>query len=178
MKIIGITGPAGAGKNTLGDIFEEHLHMQDKTCIQLSLAAPLKRAGTSMFGWIDLDRDQKEAEHKDYGFSPRSYWQDLGKWMRDTYGADIFVRILRDTVAMFDDSDFVIVTDVRYDNEADWIKKQGGCVIKIDRDVEKVRDHESENGVSMSFIDGGLSNNSTIEALEVEGIQLLKTFID
>ena len=59
----------------------------------------------------------------------------------------------------------VVVTDVRFSNEAFWIHNRGGIVINIVRDKDDIEEnkHSSEGGLKSSYIDLTIYNNGTIE---------------
>ena len=59
----------------------------------------------------------------------------------------------------------VVVDDVRYDNECEWIKSKGGYIIGVDRPgledgQASWREHPSEGGISEHLIDQWISNIS------------------
>jgi hypothetical protein len=62
----------------------------------------------------------------------------------------------------------VVITDVRFDNEALWIRKQGGWVIELIRDkAAAVNDHVSEAGLNPRHVDFHIVNDfKSAEALE------------
>ena len=59
----------------------------------------------------------------------------------------------------------VVITDVRFDNEAAWIHNRGGVVINIVRDQDDIKEnkHSSEGGLKSDSIDLQIRNNGTIE---------------
>lgn len=68
----------------------------------------------------------------------------------------------------FSDCQVLIITDCRFDNEAESVKEKGGTIIKIKNDrAEKETDkHDSESGISKSLIDLTINNSGTIEDLK------------
>jgi len=64
----------------------------------------------------------------------------------------------------------LIVADVRFDNEAAFIKDQKGILIEIIRKLDDApavsRGHSSENGINKDFIDIKVKNNGSFEDLE------------
>lgn len=60
-KIIGITGPAGAGKDTLADELESHLHESGYSVFRTSFAEPIRKIAAAI-GLDPFDRDKKEVE--------------------------------------------------------------------------------------------------------------------
>src|SRR5690625_143829 len=60
-KIIGITGMAGSGKDTLADELEASFHEAGYTVFRTSFAEPIRNIAKAM-GLDPFDRDKKEAE--------------------------------------------------------------------------------------------------------------------
>jgi len=67
-----------------------------------------------------------------------------------------------------------IIPDVRFNNEAVAIKERGGIIIRVNRDLDTVDTHASEQGVSDSLVDIEIDNNGTIKNL----IQEVKTKLE
>ena len=61
----------------------------------------------------------------------------------------------------------VVITDVRFDNEAYWIRNRGGIVINIVRDKDDIEEntHSSESGLRPENIDLIIKNNGTKEEM-------------
>jgi len=60
----------------------------------------------------------------------------------------------------------MVVSDVRFDNEADWVRSIGGLVIHIIRgSAPDVAAHSSEQGVTMRPGDGTIVNDGTLQDL-------------
>lgn len=69
----------------------------------------------------------------------------------------------------------LIITDVRFDNEAQWVRDKKGIIVNIIRDSDRTDYHVSETGISREYIDLNLENNGTIEELK-NGIEVLVEF--
>lgn len=62
----------------------------------------------------------------------------------------------------------MIIADVRFDNEAAWIRGHGGVIVHIERGkAAPVRAHASEAGVERLAGDLRVFNESTIDSLHV-----------
>lgn len=162
-KIIGITGEARSGKDTVGG-FLLSLHGG----YLYSFATPI-RAMLEPLG-VDL-RDPYWQAHKDLpitslGVSPRRMMQTLGtEWGRQLIHPDLWVYMAEKKFQ--ETGDGMIVTDVRFENEANFVRKNGGVLIHVVRpNNEKVESHISEAGVA---IVGGtdiiINNNGTLDEL-------------
>ena len=164
MKIIGLTGKAGVGKDTVAD------YLCKKGYVKYSFAKPLKDM-LKVIG-VDCDnRETKELPHPTFGVSPRRMAQTLGtEWMRNSVAADgwlllaqRYVEVRRNGNQYADEltySEGVVFSDVRFENEADFIRKQG-TVIHVHRNVDAVQEHVSETGVRYATVDRWLMNDRT-----------------
>lgn len=165
-QLIGLTGRAGVGKDTLAAYLATEYGYQVR-----AFADPLRAILNARFGWSpDLwaNREWKEsaAWHNEAGpFSPRNWAQWLGTdVLREYAGFDIFVRLA------FRDWDLqpftMVVPDVRFDNEAQAIIDRGGLVLKLTRnDAAPVHPHVSERGVAPGLIHGAVCNDGVREQL-------------
>ena len=176
--IIGISGPAGSGKDTLARL----LHERYGYAI-LSLATPMKRLLNARFGWtMDQweDRKWKETPHYFHGcfqepgvppeffepLSPRQWAQWLGTEVgRNTFGKNVWVDALeREWIAL--GWPRLVIPDIRFDNEASYVKTQGGFMVRIERPgTAPVASHSSESGVSARLLDAVLCNTDTPDFL-------------
>lgn len=162
-NLIGITGKAGAGKDTAAQYFvEAHGY------VQYSLAHPIKAALSCMFGWPMEkwdDRDWKEAVIPSIGKSPRQCAQTLGtEWGRELICTDLWLVLAEQFIQQSKEP--VVISDVRFDNEADMIRLLGGEVIEVTRaGVGGVSEHLSESGVEDWLIDWEFKNDGTVDEL-------------
>lgn len=95
-----------------------------------------------------------------YIVSPREILQKIGtEGFRETISDSFWVDIAP--------KGNVIISDVRFDNEADWITGNAGIMIRVDRDIEEISesDHPSENGINLNLVNYTVENNGTIEEL-------------
>lgn len=193
-KLIGITGLAGVGKDTLAD------HLVSLGYEKVSLAGPLKRLLNERFGWTDeqwAGRFWKEARTGNCGyrlppeggvefFSPRSWAQWLGTEVgRYIGGPDVWVNMVmrqwaEQSAARAPQPYRCVIPDVRFDNEATAIRKRGGTIIHISRPgVAPVVKHASEAGISRNLIDRSIVNDMTIpEFLEGALLELEIAYVD
>ena len=177
MKIIGITGKAGSGKDTIGT----YLNMRYKFFHE-SLAAPIKRLVKDVFvvdGKAMNDRIGREEQLANWpDWTVRKMLQHVGTEMfRATFGEDIWVKSLCLRLREIDYDKFVI-TDVRFPNERDYLRKEYGLnftLIRVvrpgyDGAVSGIPGHASEAHVLES--DFVLDNTGTVADLckQVDGI--------
>jgi hypothetical protein len=169
--VIGFTGKAGAGKDTLAAwLVENHGYKR------YSLADPIKDLLNARFGWKPEqwdDRVWKEDPNGIHGchhstrdgyvpFSPRSWAQWLGTEVgRALAGQDVWVNALF-VKAAAEGSHRIVIPDVRFDNEAAAIRHMGGAVIRVTRDVPGVAPHVSESGVDEELTDYTVKNSGRV----------------
>jgi len=139
--IIGLVGLIGSGKGTVGDMLIE------QGFVQASFATPLKDAAASIFNW---DRDLLEgvtsesrawrevvdpwwAERLNIPeFSPRLALQLLGtEVFRDHFHQDTWILSME--ARLRDAKHDVVITDARFPNEINMIRRQGGVVVRVKR---------------------------------------------
>lgn len=142
MKLIGLMGKARSGKDTVAGHLCLHHDFR-----QYAFADPMKDMLTMTFGdkFRDGDREQPIAW---LGKSPRQLTQTLGtEWGRDQVHPDLWVLIANEQwKARKARGESLVVSDVRFANEAKWILDQGGTLIEIIRPgAETVNAHMSEN---------------------------------
>lgn len=169
MKIIGITGLARSGKDTLADYL-----VNDHGFIKLSFAAPIRAFVADITGFpLSAMEDGPEKELPlDWldGQTPRHLMQTVGtEWGRNMIDRDLWIKVVEQKIrqARREGATGVVVSDVRFDNEADFIHDwHGGAVVKVERrGAVKVGAHASENGVSAALVDVVVDNNGPLHNL-------------
>jgi hypothetical protein len=145
---IGLIGLAGSGKDTIADIICAELSYK-----RASFAAALKELCLDM-GW-NGDKDVKG----------RKLLQDVGMAFR-AYDDNIWVD---KTASSLDDQSTYVFTDVRFSNEAHYIKTtRNGIIIRVVRPELKLgptHQHISESGQKDIEVDYTVINDGTIEDL-------------
>lgn len=171
ISLIGIAGPAGAGKDTVADrLVAKHGFSR------YSLAGPIKAALNAAFGWSPEqwdDRAWKEARICRLGFSPRRAAQTLGTEWGRALNSNLWLllaeRFIERCKAMdsFDPiAHGIVIPDIRFEDEAAWVRKQGGVLWHITRgDCASIEAHASEAGVSVAPCDLTLHNSRDIDFL-------------
>ena len=154
MKLIGLVGPAGAGKGTVS----KSLWNNGYECV--AFADPLKDVVAVIFGWSRslLEGETKESrefrEKEDpwwsekfgYPVTPRKMLQLMGTEAgRDVFHPDIWIHSLERRIRGVAK---VVVTDVRFPNEIDFIRKNGGKIVRVSREDPPHIKALDENGLS------------------------------
>lgn len=143
--LIGIAGKARVGKNTLATFIEAQYGGY-----QYAFADPMRamlHAGLGIDFKQEFWRARKEAKIEALGKSPRELMQTLGTdWGRQLVHPDLWVILAM--MRLSNTGPGMIVTDVRFENEAHWIRKNGGTVLHLKRSAApSVADHTSEAGI-------------------------------
>lgn len=174
MIFIGLHGLAGSGKDTVG-LYLEGVYQFERS----AFANPIKDAAEVLFGLAPehfVDRGLKEAVVPWLGKSPRQIAQLLGtEFGRHHFGDDIWIKVAKQRFGawreevleqtFFPACGFVI-TDVRFENEAAWIRSEGGVIWHIRRPgVAPVAAHSSENGIVVDQGDVVIENDGTLDEL-------------
>ncbi len=176
MLVFGLTGQARSGKDTLaGYLVDNH------GFVRIGLADPL-REFVSLVTGLDpdslMDGSIKE-EPLDWlgGKSPRQLMQLLGtEFGRDMIDKDIWLKVAQRRIELAKDRGAagVVISDVRFDNEAAWVDKMGGHVIRIVRPgAQKVSNHVSESGVDDGWVSKVIYNDSSLTKLALAAPHLL-----
>lgn len=137
--IIGFVGFIGCGKGTAGDILVEHGYRTD------SYAKPLKDALAAMFDWPRdlLEGDTVEGRAWRNEIDP--WWADkLGipnftpRYAMQVFGTDVVRGHLNEQLWVYSlenrirklENQSVVVTDVRFPNEINLVRRLGGKVYR------------------------------------------------
>lgn len=73
-------------------------------------------------------------------------------------------------------ADVAIITDVRFDNEAERIQELGGDVWKVEREGSGAGNHASEQDLPMELVDVVIDNNGTLDDLS-DSVEVLMEMI-
>lgn len=164
-SIIGLAGQARVGKDTAAALI-----LQQTRGYRYSFAEPirqmLKALGVDMS--LPYWMENKEETIPWLGVSPRRLMQTLGtEWGREMISDRIWLQMAEHVLRQ--NGPGMVITDVRFDNEAEWVRENGGIVVHVRRGAApKVEAHASEAGVRVVDGDFVVYNNGTIADLENE----------
>jgi hypothetical protein len=165
MILVGITGKAGAGKDTIADYL-----VREHGFTKLSFAGPLKAMLAAAGMPEPADRAVKELPVEGFDFTWREAAQKLGtEWGRGL-DPDIWAKVVEQQIETLAGewrpslSRFVL-SDVRFENEAAMIRRLGGKVLHVTgRAVELGANagHASEAGVAFAGGDIEINNSGDL----------------
>lgn len=159
IELYGFAGKKGSGKNYIA----QHLflpYLISKPTLIMAFADHFKVDTIINYSLLNEDvfGDNKSE-------SVRHLLQQAGHEQgRLKRGEDIWIRTLNEWMLAYHDRGIerFIITDVRYENEMEWIKEQGGHIFYISRDKLGKDNHPSENSITgkgLTFIDYIIDNN-------------------
>lgn len=169
MLIIGLSGKKQSGKDIVFEFAKKHI--VKGTILKFAFADGVKEECSKATGVpFNAMESNKDIYRKLYqwwgtefrrGLFDNNYWID---YLRN--------KILSNEIINKDESEnlgkgvIVFITDVRFKNEADWIKSVGGFIIRIDR-IDGNKDlHQSEIELDdYDKFDYSISNNDNLESL-------------
>jgi hypothetical protein len=97
---------------------------------------------------------------------------------RNIFGENCWIDIAQRKIEALPPGSKVVITDIRFPNEAEWVKAQGGEVWEILREgVGPVNDHASDQKLDGSLIERTFYNDSTISYLEERVDANIKNFV-
>lgn len=182
--IIGIAGKKGCGKDTVADYLCENYGF-----IKYGFGDPIKEVARILFNFTpeQLYGDKKEEIDSRWQIKPREFFQKFGteyaqyilpqhfpKLFEDINKKQFWVKLFWNwyvTELKKDKNLKVVIADVRFRHEFNFIKEKDGYVIKIERETGQTDSHISEN--QLEEIGEGeynyiIYNNGSIEELHLK----------
>jgi hypothetical protein len=179
--IIGITGERQTGKNTLSEyIKSSNIFVLKHKKIEIkSFAAKLKDITHEIFPLVQNgDYYETNAQHKEliipeYNMSPRDIWIKVGQELR-AINPNVFVEYLINSIASY--NKHYIISDVRFQNEIDYLKKAGALIIKLRRNngLDKL---DSEKQIKNFKVDIEYDNNNSLVDLLLFSQTIVKKYL-
>ena len=141
-KIVSISGLIGSGKDTIADYLVTYHGFK-----RLSFASTLKDAISVVFGW---DRELLEGTTKysrEWREQVDTWWAErlnmpnlTPRWILQYWGTDVCRANFHDDIwiaslehRLFNIKDNIVITDCRFKNELEAIKRAGGVTIRVER---------------------------------------------
>lgn len=167
-RLIGLTGRKRAGKSSVAAILVAEFGF-----VEVSFAAPLRGFVAGLLGCSVEDMEAfKEDPHPVLGGkSPRYAMQTIGtEWGRDMIAGDLWVRVARRRIQqLLKNGQRVVVSDVRFPNEAELVLELGGYGWRVQRPGLSDNDsHISEAGLPDHWISAEIENDGDLNDLAIE----------
>jgi len=149
--IISISGKKGAGKDTCANIMMDYI-LKNYPLLKikkLSFAYPLKRFVSKQWGFpLEVIEEWKNKDFEVVGDKTmRELLQDTGMSLREVFGKDIFVKVLKKEIDK-NNYDIIFIPDLRFKNEYKSLINDYPdyeyYAIKIERDIQSKDNHISE----------------------------------
>lgn len=175
--VVGLAGRAHTGKDTAADYL-----VREYGFVRAAFADPIRDMLEQMlesagidYAWLH-EPALKNRIIPELGVSARALMQTLGaEWGRTQHGADWWLKLLARRLGYGGGigpaapvHDRIVITDVRFPNEAAWVACLGGRVIRLQQrdQAEAVIAHESEAHIDKLHAHVTLVNNGpTLEGL-------------
>ena len=142
--LVSFSGFKGSGKDTAALLMRSKMPFES-----LSFAAPLKEALAAMFGWPRELLDGTTLESRAWRETPDIYWSDqfghtvTPRFVLQHFGTDVVRQHMLDNFwiaavqkQIENSSSNIILTDARFPNELDMVRKLGGITVRIKRGEE------------------------------------------
>lgn len=162
-NVIGLAGRKRVGK----DSFFEAVLASGESVRRTAFADAIKgdMQNLPLMADPDVPKEVKRPLLQEYGEACKEHWGD-DYWLtrlQIAYAYHLpYVRT-------------VIITDVRFQNEADWIRSIGGKIVKIEREVGGATDsHVSETSVDDIVADYYILNEKSLSDYKDRAIELFK----
>jgi hypothetical protein len=161
MKLIALTGLPRSGKDTIASYLNARYGFSP-----MAFASPLKFAASVMLGMtpaqmegINYDREQVMPE---WGFSVRTFLRYLGTEVARQFDPDFWVKRVSMEIEkmrlaqaqgqlppqiMNMNLEQLVFTDCRFENEATWVRSQGGMIVEVTRPGIVGSAHVSDAGL-------------------------------
>lgn len=172
-KLIGISGLARAGKDSFAAAFVKEGYQR------LAFADALKVATAYIANeaiHLYFDEASKDQFSEALGMTRRKALQDMGNGVRETLGAETWIRrALREwvTLGLLP----TVISDCRYPNEAQAIRNLGGTIVRVTRPGAGLAGaagaHISEAGLPDHLVDIEVLNDGTMGDLCAEARKIV-----
>ena len=200
--IIGISGKAGHGKDSLADIIQKDINEDEDHNVffeRVRYADKLKDVCADLF---DIDQSgQNNLDYKDVpiphldNMTPREVWQIFGTEVARNIFDNVWIyhhekRIIKTLLDNYAHSENVIVftTDIRFQNEYNSLKNFGKnnsvdidtCLIRVNRpgfSIVTGKDHSSEDGLDDVIEWDYFIESKNMDSLAIQGETISKMII-
>jgi hypothetical protein len=146
-KLVVAIGSINSGKDFIINrlqsrlIYQHGYAMSKSSTVRTRFADSLNEAVAPILGISDKelqDRNLKEEKRFSFGadrcgyeskWSSRDVQKRVGQLLRENLGEDVFINAIDRKYS--NPSSILLISDLRYQNELEWVKRQGGKVVYI-----------------------------------------------
>ena len=160
--ILGISGKAGSGKDTIANIIKE-LH---SGTVILHFGDALKDIVSRAFNIVRETLDSQEGKKEIYpylGITNREILQRVGTLFRENFFENIWINNVMNQID--NPNGIYIIPDVRYPEELKAIQSIGGVIIRVERPGINKMTHHSETALDNYPFEYIVNNDRTINDL-------------
>ena len=193
--IIGVSGKIGSGKDTFAELLAEQLvgkverhALADKLRLITEIVSGVKMTTTHEINKPfcneirNYTQDQKNIVIKQFNKTIGETLQLVGTDLfRDNYDTDIWVKSFfnEELDEKLNNGKIIVVPDVRFINEADYIIQEGGYLIRLEGDPMGVRENSLRdlNHISETNLDGYTKFDKVIYN-DKKDINVLKSIVN
>lgn len=178
IKIIGLYGAQKAGKSSVAKTITQ----LDSNWARVSFATPIRQMLNAITNspLVDPFADKEQPLDILCGRSVRYALQRLGtEWGRNMIGSDIWIKVLEERIKSYS-CNGIVIDDLRMQNEMEFIKSRGGCIVKVVRDLQsnEVERHTSELDWHNWTPDYVVNNNSSMDDSANRTLSFVNTFFN
>ncbi len=171
MKYLGLVGKKQSGKDSAFDALKA---VYGKRVYRMAFADALK---LEICEFLRADIDLLNTHKNLPPF--RALLQTFGVWRRSQ--SEDYWLLKAETQVYPKDVELVVITDCRFLNEAAWIQKKGGKLIRITRpslalDDSELNKHSSEVEQEKIFVDMHIANDQTKLRLEKQIVDVVSNY--
>ena len=160
MKVLCISGHAGSGKGTVALMLQKILEARENQVLILNYGDFVKLVASGGFHWNGLKDQQGRAILQKVG-------TDIGRAVNPDVWIDCMLSILTTMQSVFD---YVLIADVRFENEISRLKEAGLDVkhLRVLRDecsgdmTDMQRKHVSEIALDYAIADYYINNSGSM----------------
>lgn len=145
--IIGVCGFIGSGKDTIADYLVNFHEFRRE-----SFATTLKDAVSAVFGWDRTMLEGRTKEDREWREQVDPWWAErlampalTPRWVLQYWGTEVCRRGFHDDIwiaslenKLRNSKDNVVISDCRFPNEVESIKRAGGKIVRVVRGQEPV----------------------------------------
>ena len=177
--VVGISGKKGAGK----DLFYSYVKALSPSSKRVAFADYLKHIARQQFGLSieQTDGHLKEKPTQYPNWTPRRIMIELGQFYRQV-DPMYWVKKAFEVIKGMPNGSIVVITDVRFPNEADFIRKCGGFMVRLERSNAKREEIypgcSTEENISETALDDYKAFNFRVPASRNENPQQLQQQVE